>query len=934
MTTTRVTIAGLALTALTASSSSAQCPPPVNYCTTSPNSVGAGALISWSGTPSIEADDFNLVATGCPSNQFMIFYYGAGQAALPFGNGIGCVGDGGVGLFRFPVIQADGSGLAYMQVDYSTPPAGGGAGVPGVWSPGSTWYCQGWYRDPAGGGSLFNLTDGLVVQVCAGPPTFFENFDGVTAPALPAGWTTGANTPPDTGTTAWELGTPSLVGPNAASSLDNCVGTNLADYYGINTDIWLRTPSVDLTAITQATLSFNEYRSIEATGADQDFGTIRVLAADNLAELSVLQAAVEGASAGWEPYSVPLPAAAFDEPILIEFQFRTDGANQVGGVENGGFEVPPIGNGDWNTTGGPGWSVTGTGGIWNPDAGSGYPGGATPEGLNAGWADGGSLRQSLSATLSANSQYVLSAQVGNPLGYGSGSGNTYRIELRAGGVLLDVQSGTAPGLGQWQGHSLTYNSGANPPQLGLSMGIRLVADGSAEVNFDTVTLTGISGDVPDYAGWYIDDVEISPRTEGAWQVLPNSPLAPYYHHDDIFFIDANVGWVCNISGEIWKTTDGGVSWTRVLNQPGTAFRTLTFVDEMNGWVGNLGPGSWVGGTFDPNPLYATTDGGLSWSPVTNIIGPVPDGICGLYAIGPDTIHGAGRYAGDAYFISSTDGGASWVSQDLSTSYGAFVDVLFITPDEGYITGSSSGGNAVLLHTLDGGASWTTEITNNAYHYWKIGFASATFGYGVCWSGVDADKWIRTYDGGQTWSDATFAGGYEANGIGFLDEQTGWIGGHEANTYQTTDGGATWNTIQIDTIYGDYINKFLRVSDSVLYAVGNRVYKYTAVLPSHIGNGTSSAHATLTPPDFDNSQCELRARSLGGRTAFTYTVPDDGNVQITVYVRGGLIYDRPVDEFHQAGTYSVDFFAHDDTPVLYASIVTGRYRQRIKFDNRQ
>ena len=125
-----------------------------------------------------------------------------------------------------------------------------------------------------------------------------------------------------------------------------------------------------------------------------------------------------------------------------------------------------------------------------------------------------------------------------------------------------------------------------------------------------------------------------------WHVLPNSPVAPYYHHDDMVVIGDNM-WVCNISGEIWKSTDAGDSWTRVLNQPGSSFRTLTFLDEMNGWVGNLGPGSWVGSTTDLNPLYSTTDGGLTWSPIpfSSISGPIPDGICGLWAIGPSTIHG-------------------------------------------------------------------------------------------------------------------------------------------------------------------------------------------------------------------------------------------------------------------------------------------------------
>ncbi len=143
----------------------ADCSGLTNYCTVSPNSAGSGALISWTGTPSAADDNFHLVATGCPANQPILFYYGGAQNAVPFGNGVRCVATGGSGIYRFQPMQTDGSGTASMKVDFGQAPAGAG---PGGWSAGDIWYCQGWYRDPAAGGAAFNLTDGLEVQVCAG----------------------------------------------------------------------------------------------------------------------------------------------------------------------------------------------------------------------------------------------------------------------------------------------------------------------------------------------------------------------------------------------------------------------------------------------------------------------------------------------------------------------------------------------------------------------------------------------------------------------------------------------------------------------------------------------------------------------------------------------------------------------------------------------
>ena len=148
-------------------SDSRSCPSPRNYCSTSPNSVGTGAVMSWQGTPSLVTDDFYLMATGCPPGQFLVYFYGGARIASPFGNGWRCVGSGGVGIFRFRALQIGNSGTAVMKVDYSRPPAGGGSGL---WWPGDIWNCQGWYRDPAGGGAQFNLTDGLAVPVCIDGP--------------------------------------------------------------------------------------------------------------------------------------------------------------------------------------------------------------------------------------------------------------------------------------------------------------------------------------------------------------------------------------------------------------------------------------------------------------------------------------------------------------------------------------------------------------------------------------------------------------------------------------------------------------------------------------------------------------------------------------------------------------------------------------------
>ena len=139
------------------------CPDPSAYCTISPNSAGAGAEITYSGSSSVAAADLGLVAFGCPSGKNGLFYYGPNQISVPFGNGVRCVGGGGIGTFRLSPQQTDMFGIATRALSFTSPPTGSG---PGALAVGTTWNFQFWYRDPAGGGSGFNTSNGLNVTMC------------------------------------------------------------------------------------------------------------------------------------------------------------------------------------------------------------------------------------------------------------------------------------------------------------------------------------------------------------------------------------------------------------------------------------------------------------------------------------------------------------------------------------------------------------------------------------------------------------------------------------------------------------------------------------------------------------------------------------------------------------------------------------------------
>lgn len=133
-------------------------PGPLSYCAATPNSTGLPAVISIVGSTSVAADDLQLVTSQAPANQFGLFFYGLAQLELPFGNGLRCVGGGGVGVQRLSVALSSAAGVFVHDLDYGAPPAPAGALLPG-----STWNFQCWFRDPAAGGADFDLSDGLVL---------------------------------------------------------------------------------------------------------------------------------------------------------------------------------------------------------------------------------------------------------------------------------------------------------------------------------------------------------------------------------------------------------------------------------------------------------------------------------------------------------------------------------------------------------------------------------------------------------------------------------------------------------------------------------------------------------------------------------------------------------------------------------------------------
>ncbi len=131
-----------------------------NYCSTSPNSAGPGAVMGLTGSVSLSDNSLTLTSSGGVPGQFGYFLFGDSPTAVPTADGVRCVGGN---LFRLLPPQAiDGFGNVTNSLDFLAPPFNGAGQV----FAGTTYYFQHWYRDPSGGPAGSNFSDGLQIIFC------------------------------------------------------------------------------------------------------------------------------------------------------------------------------------------------------------------------------------------------------------------------------------------------------------------------------------------------------------------------------------------------------------------------------------------------------------------------------------------------------------------------------------------------------------------------------------------------------------------------------------------------------------------------------------------------------------------------------------------------------------------------------------------------
>lgn len=149
--------------------------------------------------------------------------------------------------------------------------------------------------------------------------------------------------------------------------------------------------------------------------------------------------------------------------------------------------------------------------------------------------------------------------------------------------------------------------------------------------------------------------------------------------EDIFFIDSNVGWLGG-RDKAYKTTNGGDTWIDVISsiRDSVYLFSIHFYDQNIGWAG----GQDENNNSDHGVLFRTTDGGSSWTNTLTLSGE--NRIRDIHFITPMI---GWCVVDDGRMFKSTDGGINWIEEDISGTDG-LSSIHFVNEYLGWAAGGT------------------------------------------------------------------------------------------------------------------------------------------------------------------------------------------------------------------------------------------------------
>lgn len=269
-------------------------------------------------------------------------------------------------------------------------------------------------------------------------------------------------------------------------------------------------------------------------------------------------------------------------------------------------------------------------------------------------------------------------------------------------------------------------------------------------------------------------------------IIPNVGAGNTYEIGNMEAIDANTAWIAcynqitSGNGAIFRTTDGGATWvnmtgSNMYTDPNESFlNSVTFLTPSIG----LTLGDPVNGEYE---IWRTLDGGLSWTqvPGANIPNPLMAGeygIVDLFTKQGNSNVWFGTNAGRIY--RSTDAGLTWSVSVVAGSNTTLTKIAFSSPLNGVVQ-LWDGSTYYLYQTTDGGATWTLNSVPTNVGFSDLAVVPGTNYYvsaGYDLQTANGDKISYSSNNGTSWTDWGTSGGVIAyTAIDMVDANTGWVG---------------------------------------------------------------------------------------------------------------------------------------------------------------
>lgn len=284
---------------------------------------------------------------------------------------------------------------------------------------------------------------------------------------------------------------------------------------------------------------------------------------------------------------------------------------------------------------------------------------------------------------------------------------------------------------------------------------------------------------------------------------------------------SDIAYAGGAEGGVWKTTDGGQTWTPITDdQPSLATGSIA-IDPTTADTVYVGTGeeNFAQDSYYGAGILKSTDGGATW---TNIVGPFLRKRIGGLAVHPSNGQILLAATDTAGVYRSTDGGLNWtlvLSGGTTANGGAATSILF-DPTNGDVAwaaiGNTGGGKVNgVYRSSDAGATWT--FTNGtapqslpSTNVGRIELAIAPSSTNTLYAGIQSSApgsafgsslgIYKTIDGGQTWTKLSSAPDYCSPQCWY--DMT--IRVHPINAdiviagglylTRTMDGGATWRSL--------------------------------------------------------------------------------------------------------------------------------------------